>query len=61
MCLFVSPSIRNQRGDKGVSDSLGSPPLVETMHDSTYQQWQCCMIPRAAGIALQSWKVSNNP
>jgi len=54
MCLFVAPSIRNQRGDKGVSDSLGSPPLVEKMRDSTYQQWRCCMIPRAAGIALQS-------
>jgi hypothetical protein len=39
MCLFVAPSMSNQKGDRGVSDSLGSPPLVETMCDSTYQQW----------------------
>jgi hypothetical protein len=35
-CLFEAPSVRNQRGDKGVLDSSGSP-LVETTRDFTHQ------------------------
>jgi hypothetical protein len=48
-CLFEAPSVRNQRGDKGVLDSSGSP-LVETTRDFTHQQRQCCMFLCAAKI-----------
>ena len=33
-CLFDAPSVRNQRGDKGVLDSSGSLPVL-TVCDST--------------------------
>jgi len=36
ICLFVALLVRNRRGDRGVSDSPGSPPLVETARDSTH-------------------------
>jgi len=36
-CLFAAPSVRNQRGDKGVLDSSGSLPVL-TMCDST-RRW----------------------
>jgi hypothetical protein len=35
-CLFVAPFIGNQKGDKGVLDSLSAPPPIVTTHDSIY-------------------------
>jgi hypothetical protein len=34
-CLFAALSVRDQRGDKGVSDSSVSP-LIKTMHHFTH-------------------------
>jgi hypothetical protein len=56
VCYNVS---EESKRETRVSDSLGSP-LVETAHDFTRRQWQCCMFPSAAKITC-CWKVSNNP
>ena len=52
--LFATPSMRNQRGNRGVVYSSVSPPIL-TMCDSTH--FCFCALP---GL-LRYWEVSNNP
>jgi len=57
--LFLAPSVVNQRGNRGISDSSVSPP-IKIMRQFTHREWQCCIF-RTLPRLPSCWKVSNNP